>query len=90
MRLSILRLFLIAASLLGEFQAASAQSAYSYPWCSKSPRGGSIACRYTNYEQCRQSNYGTICVQSPYYHAAPTTVPPAGSRPARPRHHRHT
>jgi hypothetical protein len=67
----MLSLYLIAAALLGEIQAASAQSAYSYPWCSKSPRGGSIACRYSNYQQCRQSNYGAICVESPYYRGAP-------------------
>jgi hypothetical protein len=72
MRLPIRLLFLIAAAgLLGEIQAASAQSAYSYPWCSKSPRGGSISCRYTSYEQCRQSNFGGICIQSPYYQGMP-------------------
>jgi hypothetical protein len=32
MRLPMLSLYLIAAALLGEIQAASAQSAYSYPW----------------------------------------------------------
>jgi hypothetical protein len=31
MRLPMLLLFLIAAALLGEVQAAAAQSAYSYP-----------------------------------------------------------
>jgi hypothetical protein len=33
MRLPILWLFLIAASLLGEIQAASTQSPTTYPWC---------------------------------------------------------
>ena len=35
MRLSLLSLFLIAAALLGELQAASAQSPTTYPWCSR-------------------------------------------------------
>jgi hypothetical protein len=71
MRPPMLSLFLIAAALLGETQAGSAQSAYSYPWCSKSLRGGSISCRYSSYEQCRQWNYRGICVKSPYYQGAP-------------------
>ena len=71
MRPPMLSLFLIAAAMLGETQAASAQSAYSYPWCAKSLWGGSIACRYSSYEQCRQCNYRGICVKSPYYQGAP-------------------
>jgi hypothetical protein len=91
MRLPILLLFLIAtAGLLGEILAASAQSAYSYPWCSKRPWGGAISCRYTSYEQCRQSGFGAICVRSPYYPAAPTTAPPVEEdfQPAHPCRHR--
>ncbi len=71
MRPPMLSFFLIAAALLGEIQAGSAQSAYSYPWCSKSPWGGSIACRYSSYEQCRECNYRGICVKSPYYQGEP-------------------
>jgi hypothetical protein len=41
MRLPILSLFLIAAALLGEIPAASAQSATSYPWCAKYYKEGS-------------------------------------------------
>jgi len=69
MRLPILSLFLIAAALLGEMQTASAQSPYSYPWCSRSLRGGSLSCRYTSYDQCRttQSGIGGLCMRSPYY-----------------------
>jgi hypothetical protein len=80
MRPPMLSLFLIAAALLGEIQAASAQSAYSYPWCSKSPRSGSIACRYSSYEQCRQSNYRATCVESPYYQGAPAKAVQPGRR----------
>jgi Protein of unknown function (DUF3551) len=61
----------VPAALLGEIQAASAQSPTGYPWCSKSPRSGSIACRYSSYQQCRQSNYRATCVESPYYQGAP-------------------
>src|SRR5271156_3455211 len=91
MLLTVGALFLVGL-LLGEIQAASAQSPTSYPWCSKNPKGGGISCRYTSYEQCRQSNFGVICVLSPYHPAAPTTAPPVGqpSRPARPHHRRHT
>jgi hypothetical protein len=73
MRLPILLLFLISAALLGEMQAASAQSPTSYPWCSRSLRGGSFSCRYTSWEQCRttQSGIGGVCMRSPYYRGAP-------------------
>jgi hypothetical protein len=53
MRLPILSLFLIAAALLGEIQAASAQSPTTYPWCAKyyeSWMFGTISCYYTSYE----------------------------------------
>jgi Protein of unknown function (DUF3551) len=84
MRLSILSLFLIAAALLGEFQAASAQSPTSYPWCSRYFKrgGGGTSCYYTSYEQCMTtvSGIGGYCYQSPYYHAPP-------AKAAR-RHHR--
>ena len=74
MRSPVLLLFLVAAALLGEIQAASAQSPYSYPWCSRYfKRGGATACYYTSYEQCMTtvSGIGGYCYQSPYYHAAP-------------------
>ena len=69
-----------AAMLLGDTQAASAQSqypyaAYSYPWCSVRARSGGLSCYYTSWEQCRatMSGIGGLCVPSPYYRAA---VPP--------------
>ena len=67
MRLPILLLFPTAAALLGEMQAASAQSPYSYPWCSKSLITGAIRCRYTSWEECHsRSGIGGICHRSPY------------------------
>src|SRR6516164_2284044 len=72
MRLPILSLFLISVALLGGFQVASAQPPIGYPWCSKSLRGGSIACRYTSWEECHAwSGHGGICTRSPYYRLAP-------------------
>jgi hypothetical protein len=73
MRSPVLSLVVLAAALLGAVQAASAQSAYSYPWCAKSIRGGALRCGYTSYEQCRttQSGIGGVCMQSPYYRGAP-------------------
>ena len=72
MRLPILSLFLIAAALLGEVPAASAQSAASYPWCAKYFKEGSpTSCYYTSYQQCKTtlSGIGGYCFESPYYHA---------------------
>jgi Protein of unknown function (DUF3551) len=76
MRLSMLSLFLIAAALLGEIQAASAQSPTSYPWCSRyfgRGMGGATSCYYSSYAQCMAtvSGIGGYCYRSPYYHAAP-------------------
>jgi hypothetical protein len=95
MRRPFLRLFLIAAALLGEAQAAAAQSAYSYPWCARyfaHEYAGATSCYFDSYQQCMTtlSGIGGYCIKSPYYRAAPATVPPANSRPAHPRRHRHT
>jgi uncharacterized protein DUF3551 len=89
MRLPILSLFLIAAALLGEIQAVSAQSPTSYPWCAKyfdSWMFGTTSCYFTSYEQCRttMSGIGGVCIRSPYYHGA---LPNA---PVPPRRRRHT
>jgi hypothetical protein len=67
----VLRLVL-AAALFGEIHAALAQSPTSYPWCSKSPKGGSLSCQYISYEQCRTTaGLGGVCLQSPYYQGMP-------------------
>jgi Protein of unknown function (DUF3551) len=90
MRMPILSLFLIAAALLGEIQAASAQSPTSYPWCARFFGGwmvGATSCYFKSKEQCTTtlSGIGGYCFQSPYYHAA------APAKPAvQPRRHRHT
>jgi Protein of unknown function (DUF3551) len=83
MRLPILSLLLIAAALLGEMPAVSAQSPTSYRWCAKYYKEGSpTSCYFTSYQQCKTtlSGIGGYCFESPYYHAAPTNAP---SRPRR-------
>jgi hypothetical protein len=75
MRLPILSLFLLAAALLGEIPAASAQSAASYPWCAKYYKEGApTSCYFTSYQQCKTtlSGIGGYCFESPYYHAPST------------------
>jgi Protein of unknown function (DUF3551) len=70
-------LFLIAAGLLGESGAASAQSPTSYPWCARivtsgaDGSGDATSCYYTSREQCMTtiSGIGVYCFRSPYYHA---------------------
>jgi Protein of unknown function (DUF3551) len=95
MRPPILWLFLIAAPLLGEIQAASAQSPTTYPWCLRYfAYDGANSCYFTSYQQCMTAlaGRGGYCIKSPYYRPAPTTAPPVEqeSRPARPGHRRHT
>ena len=90
MRMPILRLFPIAAALLGESQGASAQSAYSYPWCLRSfAYPGTTSCYFKSYEECIMSlpGRGGYCIKSPYYRLAPPTTPSVGqdSRPGRTR-----
>ncbi len=83
MRMPIIALFAITAALLGEMQHSHAQSSYSYPWCAILPgagsgSGGAMSCYYTSWEQCRttMSGIGGLCVESPYYHAQSTPLPP--------------
>ena len=85
MRLPILSLFLIAAAaLLGEMQAASAQSPTSYPWCARAYKMDTSAtsCYFTSRAQCMTtlSGIGGYCFESPYYHSAlaKTKVQPRG------------
>jgi hypothetical protein len=89
MRLPALSLFVVAAAFLVEGQAASAQSPYSYPWCSRQVGRDvdTTSCYFTSYQQCMTtiSGIGGWCYQSPYYHASAAHPPAVKSR--RPRHH---
>jgi hypothetical protein len=86
MRLPILSLLLIAAALLAETQAPSAQSPTSYPWCAKAYKmdNSAISCYFTSRDQCMTtlSGLGGYCFQSLYYHAA------SGKMAVQPRSHR--
>jgi hypothetical protein len=94
MNVPILGLLVIAAALLGETQAANAQSPYSYPWCAvlsgtDNSGGGAMSCYYTSWQQCMTtlSGIGGNCVASPYYHAQPAQLPHRSL--VKPRHRRH-
>ena len=80
MRLPITSFFLIVVVLLSGMLTASAQSPYSFPWCSKSVITGAIRCRYTSWEECHsRTGIGGICHRSPY-RLAPPDVPVTSRR----------
>jgi hypothetical protein len=85
MRSKIFILVVVSAALMRITGLASAQSAYSYPWCSQLPSAQSDAttCYFTNYQQCMTtiSGIGGYCYQSPYYHQAAATQPLKSHRP---------
>jgi len=88
MRSKISTLVVISVALIGTAQSASAQSPYSYPWCSRQSTGRSgsaTSCYFTSYQQCMTtiSGIGGWCYQNPAYHAS-AAVPLVKSR--RPRH----
>ena len=83
MRSQVFSLVLISAALMGSTDLASAQSPYSYPWCSKQSagiEGDTTSCYFTSYQQCMTtiSGIGGLCFESPYYHAS--TARPAKRR----------
>src|SRR5215475_9679866 len=87
MRLLILSLIVTAAALFAETQSLSAQSPYSYPWCSRQAGKDfdTTSCYFTSYQQCMAtiSGIGGWCYQSPYYHATRDTHAPRERRPRR-------
>ena len=79
MRLPILTLLFIAATLVGE-TAASAQSAGSYPWCAiyyRMDAGGTPSCYFDTRQQCMEtiSGLGGLCVENQYYHGTAVPAP---------------
>jgi hypothetical protein len=74
MRSQMFSLAIVSATLIWVPAPASAQSAYSYPWCSRQTAGKSdtTSCYFTSYAQCMTtiSGIGGWCYQSPYYHGA--------------------
>jgi hypothetical protein len=73
MRSQTFSLVLLSAALMGPTELASAQSPYSYPWCSRqnAKEGSTTSCYFISYQQCMTaiSGIGGWCYQSPYYHA---------------------
>jgi hypothetical protein len=60
-------------ALTADTVPTAAQSPYSYPWCLKGAKGGSMSCYYRNYDECRitVSGRGGWCMRSPYYKGPP-------------------
>jgi hypothetical protein len=78
MRSRVLCLPFIAAALLSQTQAISAQSSSNYAWCVVTEGRN---CYYTTREQCLETNSGVafLCVPNPAYRpppAAPAAAPP--------------
>jgi hypothetical protein len=72
MRSQIVSLALASAALIGTADLASAQSPYSYAWCSRQPtgrEGSATSCYFTSYQQCMTtiSGIGGYCYQNPSY-----------------------
>jgi hypothetical protein len=90
MRSRMFSLALVSATLLLATAFASAQSPYSYPWCSRqiAGRSGTTTCYFTSYQQCMTtiSGIGGWCYQSPYYHA-PSAARQAAATSRHRRHH---
>ena len=91
MRSQMFSLVLVSFAFMGATELASAQSPYSYPWCSRQGSKDSFttSCYFTSYQQCMTtlSGIGGWCYQSPYYHASPTAYGQASVKPRRLRHH---
>jgi hypothetical protein len=86
----ILSLILASTALVCAAESASAQSPYSYPWCSRQPvhEGATTSCYFTSYQQCMTtiSGIGGWCYQNPAYYAA-SGYGQVTAKPLRPRHH---
>jgi TPR repeat protein len=68
MHVRVLSFLIVSAALSCATQDASAQNAYSYPWCGTN--GGGESCYFATLEQCIATTAGARggrCVASPYY-----------------------
>jgi Protein of unknown function (DUF3551) len=83
----LISIFVLVTALFAADRSASAQSAYSYPWCLERGIGGPRSCYYSSYEQCRYEAYtrGGFCTESPYYRRSQDRLVGTGE----PRHRRH-
>jgi Protein of unknown function (DUF3551) len=78
MRLPVLAMLFITATLLSE--TASAQSARSYPWCAiyyRVDTVGTPSCYFDTRLQCMEtiSGLGGLCVENQYYHGVAAPAP---------------
>jgi hypothetical protein len=84
MHSQMLLLALAVAALTGVTAPASAQSPYSYPWCSRQTAGKSdtTTCYFTSYAQCMTtiSGIGGWCYQNPSYNGARGSAPASRRR----------
>jgi hypothetical protein len=83
MRLPVLTLLFIAATVLGESTAASAQSARSYPVCAiyyGIDATSTPSCTFDTREQCMEtiSGIGGYCIENQYYHGTAVRPPRRG------------
>ena len=75
MRVPIVALFVVAASLLGETQVGNAQSPYSSQWCAVYQADVAQAeLRPAPAARVNNLPYRRYCVESPYYHPQPTRL----------------
>jgi Protein of unknown function (DUF3551) len=90
MRSQMFSLVLLSAALMGPTELVSAQSPYSYPWCSRQAGRDfdTTSCYFTSYQQCMTtiSGIGGWCYQSPYYHAPSVSAAKAPVKSRRLRH----
>jgi Protein of unknown function (DUF3551) len=79
MRFRLFSLALVLAAITAVIVPASAQSPYSYPWCSRQTAGKSdtTTCYFTSYAQCMTtiSGIGGWCYENPSYNGARNSVP---------------
>jgi Protein of unknown function (DUF3551) len=78
MRSRIFLLALVSAAVMGVTEPASAQSPYSYPWCSRQTYGvTTTSCYFTSYAQCMTTISGISgwCYQNPAYRGRRDAVP---------------
>ena len=78
MRSQMFSLVFVSFAFMGATELATAQSPYSYPWCSRQGSYDSVttSCYFTSYQQCMRtlSGLGGYCFERPYYHGPAAKV----------------
>ena len=85
MRSKIFTLAVVSVAVIGATASASAQSPYSYPWCSRQAGKDfdTTSCYFTSYQQCMTtiSGIGGWCYQNPAYNGSAATPRVKSRRP---------